>query len=217
MLDMKTLQWFSSNNSNMSDFDRLVHLQWAIFSVFHAGVPGEIVEIGCNNGYTSAFLGLVMRDQRQFHRALHLFDSFRGLPEPGPHDAYLKKGELLANPAHVRELFDRFELPRPTIHEGWFEETLPDRLPELVAFAYIDADFYQPTKHALESLYPRLVRGGIVIVDDYADTARNPRAWDALAGVKLACDEVMRGRPEQFQVLCATNDLAFGLLCKGRE
>src|SRR5262245_59270561 len=103
MLNTDTLQWFAENNSRMSDFSRLVHLQWALFSVFNAGVPGDIVEIGCNNGYTSAFLGLVMRDQRQSHRALHLFDSFRGLPEPGPRDGYLKEGEMLADPSHVME------------------------------------------------------------------------------------------------------------------
>lgn len=214
MLDMKTIEYFVSANSNMSDFDRLVHLQWALFSVFHAAIPGAIVEIGCNNGFTSAFFGLVMKDQKQTHRQLHLYDSFHGLPQPSEFDAYLKKGELLADSENIRLLFNQFELSQPIIHEGWFDDTLPNYLPDTIAFAYIDADFYQPTKHALESLYPRMTFGSIIIVDDYADTERNPRAWDALPGIKRACDEVTQKWTEKFQVLCATNDLAFGLLVK---
>jgi O-methyltransferase len=214
MLDMKTIETFASLNPNMSDFDRLVHLQWALFSVFHASVIGEVVEIGCNNGFTSAFLGLVMKDQKQSHRQIHLYDSFQGLPKPSAFDAYLKEGELLATSSHVKSLLSQFELQQPFIHEGWFNDTLPDCLPDSIAFAYIDADFYQPTKHALESVYPRMKKEGLIIVDDYADTEKNPRAWNTLSGVKRACDEFTQSNPEQFHVLCATNDLAFGLLSK---
>lgn len=211
---MKTIEYFVSANSNMSDFDRLVHLQWALFSVFNADVPGAIVEIGCNNGFTSAFFGLVMEDQKQIHRWLHLYDSFQGLPEPSEFDIYLEKGDLLANPENIRLLFSQFNLSQPFIYKGWFDDILPSCLPDTIAFAYVDADFYQPTKHALESLYPRMTTGSIVIVDDYADTEKNPRAWNTLFGVKHACNEVTQKWAEKFQVLCATNDLAFGLLVK---
>jgi O-methyltransferase len=200
----------------MSDFDRLVHLQWALFSVFYARVPGSIVEIGCNNGFTSAFIGLVMKDQN-VARPLHLYDSFKGLPSPSEHDTYFKQGELLARPEHVAALFEDLGLTRPFIHQGWFEDTLPHLLPDCVAFAYVDADFYHSTKHALASLYPRSMPGGIIIVDDYCDREKNPRAWDAFAGVKRACDEVTTSWDESFQVLCATNELAFGLLCRGLD
>ena len=214
MIARHDIETFAANNTNMSDFDRLVHLQWAVFSVISAGIEGAFVEVGCNAGKTSAFFGHLLRHFDQSERSLHLFDSFSGLPAPSVHDAYLKEGELPASPDDVLLEFARWNLPSPAIHKGWFEQTLPQSLPEKVAFCYLDADFYLSTKHALSAIYPRMTKGGLLIVDDYADEERNPQAWNVLGGVKRACDEVLTDKREQMMVLCATNDLAFGLLRK---
>ena len=37
-----------------------------------------------------------------------------------------------------------------------------------VALLRLDTDRYSSTKHELNHLYPRLVRGGVLIIDDYA-------------------------------------------------
>ncbi|WP_249129497.1 TylF/MycF/NovP-related O-methyltransferase [Bradyrhizobium sp. AUGA SZCCT0283] len=211
---MATIESFAKANRVMSDFDRLIHLQWAVFCVLSANVEGSFVELGCNAGKTAAYLGLLLDHFGQRDRKFHVYDSFEGLPRRSKHDDFLKAGQLAASPDQVISEFARRGLAPPSIHPGWFEQTLPQQLPEQIAFAYLDADFYESTKVALETVYPRLSRGALLVVDDYGDRIANPRAWDVFKGVKIACDEFIRGKAERFQVLCATNDLAFGLLQK---
>jgi hypothetical protein len=53
--------------------------------------------------------------------------------------------------------------------EGRVEDTLLDEknLPTKIAFLHLDTDWYYSTKIELEVLWPRLVKGGVLIVDDY--------------------------------------------------
>ena len=52
-------------------------------------------------------------------------------------------------------------------------------LPKAISFLRLDTDLYKTTKIQLEVLYPRLVSGGILHIDDYG----------ACSGVKKAVDE----------------------------
>ena len=47
-----------------------------------------------------------------------------------------------------------------------------------VALLHIDVDVYEPTRAVLESLWSRIVRGGIVMLDDYGTVAGESRAVD---------------------------------------
>jgi O-methyltransferase len=53
--------------------------------------------------------------------------------------------------------------------DGRVEQTLldPKNLPERIAVLRLDTDWYASTKIELETLYPRLAPGGVLIVDDY--------------------------------------------------
>jgi O-methyltransferase len=55
-------------------------------------------------------------------------------------------------------------------------------MPERIAMLRLDTNFYSSTKHELTHLYPRLSRGGVLIVDDYG----------AYQGSRLATDEYFR-------------------------
>jgi O-methyltransferase len=50
---------------------------------------------------------------------------------------------------------------------GRVEETLAFDLPDQIALLRLDTDWYESTKVSLEQLYPRLVPGGVLIIDDY--------------------------------------------------
>src|SRR5262249_26780462 len=57
---------------------------------------------------------------------------------------------------------------RVTFKKGWFNETLPEFVPEEgIAVLRLDADWYDSTIQCLDALYRHVVLGGIVIVDDY--------------------------------------------------
>jgi O-methyltransferase len=187
-------------NPVMSDPERIVDLTHALVTVLDEGVPGDVVELGCNRGRTSVVLQMVM-EASDPGRTLHLYDSFEGLPEPSSRDGrdgvfVLGRGDCLAAECEVRTLFHQHGLRTPVIHAGWFSDTLPHDLPEQIAFAYLDADLYESTLIALRHVYPRLSEGALVVLDDYADTER-PTSWSGLPGPRAACEHFFALRPER--------------------
>lgn len=64
--------------------------------------------------------------------------------------------------------------------KGKVEDTLPrTKPPEPIVLLRLDTDFYHSTKAELEHLYPLLVSGGMLIIDDYC----------IYPGCRLAADE----------------------------
>jgi hypothetical protein len=61
------------------------------------------------------------------------------------------------------------------------EDTIPAAAPERIALLRLDTDWYDSTRHELECLYPRLMRGGVLILDDYGH-------WQ---GARQAADEYL--------------------------
>ena len=51
--------------------------------------------------------------------------------------------------------------------EGWFNVTLPSAPIKQLSLIRLDGDMYDSTMDALRPLYPKLSKGGYVIVDDY--------------------------------------------------
>lgn len=142
-------------------------------------VPGDVCELGVAQGSTSAFIANEIRGER---RILHLFDSFAGMPAPSAGD------ELQEDPAGlgsieayegvwsfpkemVESRLDSIGFPRERVrvHAGFIEQVLAEGadLPTQVSCAYLDFDFYEPMKVALDYLHTVLSRGAVVVVDDY--------------------------------------------------
>jgi O-methyltransferase len=166
-------------------------------SVLARPVPGCFVECGVWRGGSAALMGLALRHAGQ-DRALHLFDSFEGLPEPTAIDEsaaaeysgdrasgkLVSVGKCQAGLAEVENfLFGRlhFDPSRIHFHVGWFQNSLPTAAEKLgpIALLRLDGDWYESTIICLNLLYPQLSPGGIVVLDDYY-------AW---AGCKKATDE----------------------------
>lgn len=60
-------------------------------------------------------------------------------------------------------------------HKGWFQNTVPaavvaGKIPRGIAILRLDGDLYESTRVCLEHLHPLVVKGGYVIIDDYALT-----------------------------------------------
>jgi hypothetical protein len=51
--------------------------------------------------------------------------------------------------------------------KGKVEDTIPNTIPEQIALLRLDTDWYESTKHELIHLYPKLIKKGILIIDDY--------------------------------------------------
>ncbi|WP_203920144.1 TylF/MycF/NovP-related O-methyltransferase [Rugosimonospora africana] len=200
--------------NRMGGVDNLVNIYWGLSSVLAAGVDGGVVEIGCYQGRTSVLLRMII-DHFAPGRELHVFDSFAGLPAPGPNDTdYTVEGQLATGLDAVRETFARWQVAEPIIHAGWFEETLAVGLPERLCFAYIDGDLYDSVWTSLEAVYGRLSPGAVVIVDDYCDPEKSPRAFPHFPGAKKACTEFFADKPEKMSVLVGSGNLAAGYFRK---
>ena len=107
---------------------------------------------------------------------------FEGLPSPtykdqlkddifslGSMAAY--KGQMSCPLYMVKSRMAMIKFPesRYSIHQGFFENLVETKtgFPEEVSFAFVDFDFYEPIKIALEFLDFTLSQGGVIMVDDY--------------------------------------------------
>lgn len=165
--------------------------------VLMTGVIGDIVELGCYEGTTSLFLQRELL--RHEARRLYLYDSFAGLPEKSLEDIspvgeQFKAGELLASKQKLILNFKKAGLTLPKIKKAWFDELVPTDLPEKIAFAFLDGDYHGSITTSLKLVWPKLSKGAVVIVDDYANealpgTAKAVDAWLKSYNAKLRIEQ----------------------------
>jgi len=164
-------------------------------------VPGAIVECGVWQG-ASLILARTLCPDRQCWG----FDTFDGMTAPDEVDGEkalhhyktkLTDGRKWAAVSqrvvedNLRQLglLDRSKVlfvvgdVKRTLFDD--EEPLPDQ----IALLHLDTDWYGSTSAALRVLYPRLVPGGVLIIDDFGH-------W---LGARKAVDEYFRGQPVQFE------------------
>lgn len=207
-------EWLLREHAGTVCADRLRVIADELAALTARGLPGPVVELGCYRGAMALWIRSVLDSLGDRDREIHVYDSFQGMPAPGVEDSdHLAAGELRSSPDDVRATHAAWGRPAPVIHPGWFDETIPKELPDEIAFAYLDGDFYDSTLTGLKHCVTRLVPTGVLLVDDYADTAVNPRAWDGLPGVKRACDAYF-GAPSTMTVVVGEGDLAFGRYVK---
>ena len=157
--------------SDQMDKKRLKVILSQLEKVLLEKVEGSVVEFGCFAGTTSLFIRRLL-DEIDSTRDFHTYDSFEGLPQKSIEDASVagsdfKAGELKATKHDFVRNFKKAGLKLPYIHKGWFSELKPKELPEQIAFAFLDGDFYQSILDSLELVWPRMSAGGVVVVDDY--------------------------------------------------
>lgn len=164
--------------------------------VLAAGVPGDVVELGCYVGTTSLFLQRILRADGT-GKMLHVYDSFAGLPDKSPQDAspageQFKGGELAASKAQLIKHFKQAGLPLPVIHKAWFEDLTVQDTPARICFAFLDGDFYSSIMASLKVVWPKLQPGAVLVIDDYQT--------EALPGVRQALKEWSRDHSFTLQV-----------------
>jgi O-methyltransferase len=131
---------------------------------------GDVVECGVCNGGSAAVLARAIRNHPT--KSLWLYDTFEGIPPPtardGP-DAEEYTGRLVGRVDRVNEVLALVGFPkeRTVIRKGLFKDSFKQPLPQKVALLHLDADWYDGILEALETFYPLIPTGGIVILDDF--------------------------------------------------
>ena len=164
-------------------------------------LPGEIVECGVFKGVSlSRLIRFRVLFGGPFSRRIIAFDTFGPFPEAGYEGDDLIRDRFIAEAGDTSITTDRLtELLAANglnenlqLIEGDLLETAPAYLAEnphlKIALLNVDVDLHEPTKAVLEHFYPRVVRGGIVTLDDYGAFPGANAAIDAYfepIGVKV--------------------------------
>ena len=192
--------------------------QWSMHALYYSvrylhryAIPGAIVECGVWRGGSAMLCALTLAELGDTSRDIYLFDTYKGMPAPDPVDVdhagkpawsiwrrNQRDGHNEWNYAPLADVRARMlstGYPEDRLHfvEGLVEDTLPVRAPERVSLLRIDTDFYRSTRHALETLYPRLVRHGVLVLDDYGHFEGARRAADEYfddAGVTILLNRI---------------------------
>lgn len=134
-------------------------------------IRGAFVECGTWKGGSAAVLAASSGAS-----LLWLFDSFMGCPSPTSEDISCKgrpgtQGECRASPESMIDLFRRLhlDLRDVNVEAGWFSETIPAAVDSIgrIALLHLDGDWYESTKTCLKYLFPLVVPGGFIQVDDF--------------------------------------------------
>lgn len=171
----------------MTSFERMYALYKAVDYIERAEIPGAIVECGVWRGGSMMLVGQTLLARNCTDRDLYLFDTYEGLPRPDDTqdidrwgnraiDGWLPR-QTSEESSHwaeasledVRANLLSIGYPEKRLHfiKGMVERTIPNLAPQSVALLRLDTDWYASTKHEMEHLFPRLVRNGILIIDDY--------------------------------------------------
>lgn len=171
-----------------------------------AKLPGILIEAGCALGGSA----ILIASLKSTARPLFIYDVFGMIPPPTKEDTkdvldrYRTIVEGKSNGiggdkyyGYVDNLYElvQFNLMSFGINceedavsliKGLVQETM--KIDQAVALAHVDVDWYEPVMTCLQRIFPHLVIGGSIILDDYHD-------W---GGCRKATDEYLRGVVGQF-------------------
>jgi len=150
-------------------------------------LSGDVAEFGVFQGGSAYFMALAMACLGMSpSKALHLFDTFAGIPTKSSLDFVEKESFAEGNVEKVRELMCEFE--KVQVVQGDVQETVPVSGISSLALAHVDCDQHAPTRFLCEQVYPKMVPGGIMMFQNYS--------FGAAYGERIAVDRFFEGKPE---------------------
>ena len=186
---------------SMTSIERLYGLIKAIDYISACQIDGDIVECGVWKGGSMMAAAKRLLEKKTTNRHLWLYDTYEGMPAPTAMDYSKRSGDAkqkfidhskegseysdwcCSGIEEVIKNLKTVSYPENKLHfiKGKVEKTIPSEIPDRIALLRLDTDWYESTAHELKYLYPLLVTGGVIIIDDYGH-------WE---GCRKAVDEFM--------------------------
>jgi O-methyltransferase len=140
-------------------------------------LPGVVAEVGVYKGGTALWI------LGHTKKLVYLFDTFTGMPKVSDKDLH-HEGDF--SDTSFEAVFALLQLNQSRsfflMEQGLFpSETAEGIVGERFSFVHLDVDIYTSVRDSLEFFWPRVVDGGVIILDDYNE----PNC----PGAKLAGDE----------------------------
>ena len=143
-----------------------------LWASYHAvKLEGDFVECGVNRGALSSAI-LDYLNWNELDRRFFLLDTFKGLDERFISDEERSLGKTASFGGYV-ECYEDVkrnvaEFRNVVIIRGSVPDTLPSVDANQVAFLHLDMNCAPPEVAAMEYFWGKLVRGAVVVLDDYA-------------------------------------------------
>jgi O-methyltransferase len=148
-----------------------------------ASIPGAVAEVGVYRGGTARLIAEVMGPGK----ALHLFDTFSGMPATTDDKDFHIAGDFAdTSLQQVTRYLGGY--PQVRLHPGFFPDTAAPVAAETFSMVHVDVDIYRSVLDCCSFFYPRTLRGGCLVFDDYGLVT--------CPGAKSAVDEFFVSRPE---------------------
>jgi O-methyltransferase len=191
----------------MTSAERLWSLLNAVRYVVAEGLPGDFAECGVWRGGSVMAMAYELNRLGRTDRRIWLYDTFAGMTAPTAEDIEAGTGVTAATMLEETAVGDGnnvwcvagradveanlqdtgYPMDLFTLVEGDVAVTLHESAPEEISLLRLDTDWYESTRLGLEILYPRLVVGGVCILDDYGH-------WK---GARNAVDEFFAARGQR--------------------
>jgi hypothetical protein len=151
-----------------------------------ANLDGNIIECGSPYAATSIIMAIYLRS-RGLNKLIYACDSFEGFnrselekERKAGLTSVSDKAFTFTSYSYVKRKIKRLGFEGVIVPvRGYFEQTLPG-IKDKYCFALIDCDLQESIVYCLERLFPDVVSGGCMMVDDYAS--------DEYKGARLGVD-----------------------------
>lgn len=157
------------------DYARVRTLELLIKEIREKNINGALAEVGVWTGGFSKIMKYYFPE-----RKMYLYDTFQGFDE-GDLNKEVKNGNTAIKSLHNTFQDTSLERVKKNMgHEetcyyrvGHFPETIENETDEQFCLVSLDADLYAPTLAGLKFFYPRLVKGGYILLHEYNCSALN--------------------------------------------
>lgn len=202
--EIEFLRSVHAKSITMTSFESIATLALACKYLVKNEILGDFVEAGVWRGGSSIVAKKFLIGKRTYW----LFDTYAGMTQPTIHDYRVGASSntstvqnwknqsksthnewVFASLEEVEKNFRSFKLFDDSIifiKGSVLETLLGANLPKKISLLRLDTDFYDSTLIELQVLWPRLVSGGILILDDYGH-------WD---GARRAVDEYFQNEKD---------------------
>lgn len=189
---IKTVKPFTQTSPS-----RIISLINSIEYVVKNNIPGSIVECGIWKGGSVMAAIKTLQYLENAKKEFFLYDTFEGMTKPSEFDVSIKQSSGIdlfskskineqssslnnVSLSEVKKNIFSLGYDKNLIHfiKGKVEDTIPENTPKEISILRLDTDWYESTKHELIHLFPRLSKGGILIIDDYGYWKGSKKAVD---------------------------------------
>lgn len=184
-------------NHQYDQYDSAHTISWRLHTLVWAAqnalaLEGDFIECGVFKGDFSFFV-VELIDFGNQPKTFYLFDTFDGFSAefssaqdyPDSPGFLSMANDVYKNPEIYEEVIKKFKnYPNVKIVKGAIPYSLENNIPEKIAFLHIDLNSPAAETAALNILFERVVKNGIIIFDDYG--------WYLFRKQKEAADSFMK-------------------------